>query len=218
MLSLALAALVASAPAAETEAIVALPGGPSAQWVLSIYPLSPLAGLTAFASGPAAGVWLPVGLQVPLSRQLVLDVEASLAFTTTGPTVPGWAFTASAGPTWFPLGEQQGFFVGPRFNFLIGMAAPQAGVFINSPGPLDAGPFVRRAFLAGLDAGWQFRKGRVVFGPVVGASVGMHFDSRNAVVLPFEVMPMTRVRDTSRPHTFALGLNLTLFRLGVALQ
>lgn len=214
MLSLALAAVLAQAPVA--EAIVVSPQPTPAQGIyLSIYPGGSLAGLAAL---PMAGIGMavPVGAQFPLSPHLAVDVDVSAAFTMTI-GAPGWALTAAAGPTWFPFDTQAGFFIGPRFNFLIGQAARRAGPPASS-GPLDLGPSVRRAFLVGFDTGWQFRVGRLIFGPVLGASVGLHFDSAQPVATPFEVTTSTFGGGTTvRTDTFAVGFNLNLFRVGVRL-
>lgn len=183
--------------------------------ILSFYPGATLSGAAAIAVA-VVPIWLPVGVQVPLSASISLDVDLSvLAALTAGS--PGWAFTASAGPTWFPRadGTSSGFFIGPRLQFITGVAALVASPPSGDGGPLDGGPSLRRSFLVGFDLGWQFRRGRLVFGPIVGASAGYSYDSTSVFATPLEgARPRIPI---ARTGTFAFGLNLTLFRLGVAL-
>lgn len=216
MVPLAFAALLAAAvPEARVETSVFAPEAPAP--IVYSYPT-----LTAVAAGVNAAdgielLWVPVGVQVPLRPDLAVDLEVAVAFMKLTPFArEGWAFTATAGPTWFPLSGDRaltGFFIGPRLQFMIGQAATFLVALPAGGAPLEVGRTIHRSFLVGFDVGWQFRVGRVVFGPVLGASAGFTWGSGSVWATPFEVDSGASSHDTD---TFAFGINFNLFKLGVA--
>jgi hypothetical protein len=181
---------------------------------VSLYP----GGMTAGAAwGAAQGglyFYFPVGVSLPLSPALAIDVDVAFSFNRRE-AMEGGSFSASAGPTWFPWARRglDGFFIGPRFQVEISKPMPEVIFFDAGPnGPIDLGAFVRRAFLVGVDVGWQFHYGHFLFGPMLGVSVGYAFDNRESVITPFD--RQVQLGRSRFSNNLAPSVNLQLFKLG----
>jgi len=160
--------------------------------------------------------WVPVGLSLPLDTHRSLDVDLGLLLVQNNVLDRlGWSVSVSAGPTWyFGDAKRSGFFVGPRFMVQATRSAGGLGIPASSgSGPIDLGPDVSRAFLAGFQLGYLWRVGPAVLGPELGASFGYAFDQRSPVVTPFRF----EGTPSGRPDTFAFALDLNLLKVGVDL-
>lgn len=183
---------------------------------ISLYPGGMTAGAAYGFSRGGAYFYLPVGVSVPLRSDLALDVDVAFSFNQGQASSSGGSFSVSAGPTWFPWARNglDGFFIGPRFQVEISQPMAELVLFDagGADGPLELGTFVRRAFLVGVDLGWQFHYGRWVFGPMFGVSIGYAFDNREEVISPFDRQVTFGPRRFG--NNFAPSVNLQFFKLG----
>jgi hypothetical protein len=194
--------------------VVAAPEPELPRFALSLYPGGMSAGTAYGLTQGGTYFYLPTGVSILLRADLALDVDVAFSFNHGSFNSTGGSFSVSAGPTWFPWAKNglDGFFIGPRFQFEV--SQPVAEVIFRNDGtggaPLDIGTFVRRAFLVGLDVGWQFRAGRWIFGPMFGIAVGYAFDNNESVLSPFD----RQVTIRSFGSNFVPSVNLQFFKLG----
>jgi hypothetical protein len=172
---------------------------------------------TSIPTVPLGAFYVPLGVTVAVTAEWGITAELSGAYVFDRyQAEAGWAFSASAGPTWFLSGRGMGgFFFTPKFSFQMGRAVSiliLADSF-GGAGPIDVGPNVSRAFLVGADVGYQLRRGRFTVAFVLGASAGYAFDQQSAFTTPFEVQ--SRFSD-GRTQGYAYALNLNFLRLGYA--
>ncbi|MFT3838566.1 MAG: hypothetical protein QM723_16430 [Myxococcaceae bacterium] len=204
--------VLAAAPELSTAPEPELP-----HFTVSIYPGGTSAGAAYGFTQAGAYFYFPVGVSVPLRPDLTIDVDTAFSYNVGAGSSPGGSFSVSAGPTWFPWAKHglDGFFIGPRFQFEVSQPLSEVVLFDagdGANGPVDLGSFVRRAFLVGVDVGWQFHLGRWVFGPMLGVSVGYAFDNREQVISPFDRQLAFGSRRFG--NNFAPSVNLQFFKLG----
>lgn len=200
---------------AAEPAIDAAPEAEVPHFIVSFYPGGMSAGAAYGFTQGGAYFYFPAGVSVPLRPDLTIDVDTAFSYNVGSGSSPGGSFSFSAGPTWFPWAKNglDGFFIGPRFQLEVSQPLSELVLFdAGANGPLDAGTFVRRAFLVGVDVGWQFHLGRWVFGPMLGLSVGYAFDNREQVISPFDRQVTFGPRRFG--NTFAPSVNLQFFKLG----
>ena len=212
--------LLLSLLSAEPGISAGAPGSDVPKVMVFAYPAATGLGAAYGVSQRGTYLYLPLGVSVPVSANLSIDLELEGSYNQNFSST-GWSLAASAGPTWFPWARRgnDGFFVGPRFAVEISRPLPEVVLFDGCPvcassEPLDFGNGVRRAFLLGFDVGWQFRFGRVVLAPIVGLAVGYAYDNREAVLTPFDREILFGNRPL--PNGFATAVNFKLLRLGGA--
>jgi len=185
---------------------------------ISVYPGGTTAAAAYGVADRGTYFYFPIGVSFPVRPDLSIDVDVAFSYNKGAFDSSGGSFSVSAGPTWFPWANNglDGFFIGPRFAFEVSQPV-EALVFFDqgsgSGAPLELGTFVRRAFLVGVDVGWQFHYGRFVFGPMFGVSLGYAFDNNESVLSPFDKQILFRRSGFS--NNFAPSVNLQLFKLGM---
>ncbi len=198
--------------------VTAAPDAELPRLAISLYPGGMTAGTAYGFLQHGTYFYFPVGVSLPLRPDLTVDVDVAFSYNRGQLSgEEGGSFSVSAGPTWFPWAKKglDGFFLGPRFQFEISQPLPELVFFdagTGANGPLDLGTFVRRAFLVGVDLGWQFHFGRFVFGPIFGFSVGYAFDNRESLLSPFDQQTMLGRGRFS--NNLVPSVNLQFFKLG----
>ncbi len=224
MLGLLAVALLTSAPPPE----VVVPAQPS-RVSLYGYPLATArAALAPGLGGPRAhAVLLPLGATFSRAPHWGISLELSLAYApgescrscTVGLAVPGWAVGLAAGPSWFSGAQgAQGFFVSPRLALQVAKQ-PSSAVALQAgfKGPIDLGRNISRAFLIGVEVGYQRSFGRLAVGAGAGASFGYLYDlaAGQQTLLLTQLIRGVPTSD-GRPQGWGWSLNVNLVRLGYA--
>ena len=180
---------------------------------LDVYPLA--AALPVLAGF----IHLPVAAVVPFGERYALSLELSLTHHRSHGT-DGLAGQGSVGvQVGFGRTALRGFYLGPKVGLLVvrpvQLLDPSTERGLPTTyraGPLDLGPGVTRAFLCGVDAGWQWRTGRLHFALGVGFSAGYGYDVGSPFVSPFQMTAAS-----GRQQGFAFSVDLGVLRVGLVL-
>jgi hypothetical protein len=177
--------------------------------------LEPLASVAPLA---VSMVHVPLSVVAPFSERLALYAESALTFRP-----DGWSASGSVGPQ-LSFGSEalRGFYAIVKFGLLVverrAPAASPGGPpslkpsapVASSRGPLSFEPGLMRAFLFGVDAGWQWTFGRCHVALGIGVSAGYAYGAASLLVGPFQ-------GEQAPTQGFALALNLSLLRVGLVL-